>query len=181
VPDCQQPILPGQIPNRCPATPARAEEEEGKSKARIPPRNPRFPAEKNERVSMAEGSKPDVPLFQLLTDLLQQVESMSNQEEVELRAKIEALGLEVTKVPEQAPKHLDELEIAAELDKLSSRLDNVDKMISSAMASDPEVKSLLSSTADIWMPVITASADERRGFAGRSNEGNQDEKDNSKQ
>ena len=28
---------------------------------------------KNERVSMAEGSKPDVPLFQLLTDLLQQV------------------------------------------------------------------------------------------------------------
>lgn len=25
------------------------------------------------RVSMAEGSKPDVPLFQLLTDLLQQV------------------------------------------------------------------------------------------------------------
>jgi hypothetical protein len=33
---------------------------------------------------------------------------MSNQEEVELRAKIEALGLEVTKVPEQAPKQLDE-------------------------------------------------------------------------
>ncbi|TVU10380.1 hypothetical protein EJB05_43905 [Eragrostis curvula] len=109
---------------------------------------------------MAE--KPDMPLFELLSDLLQQVESMSNQEEVELRAKIEALGLEVTKVPEQAPKHLDELEIAAELDKLSARLDNVDKMISSAMASDPEVKSLLSNTADIWMPVITASADERR-------------------
>ena len=34
---------------------------------------------------------------------------MSNQEEVELRAKIEALGLEVIKVPEQAPKHLDEV------------------------------------------------------------------------
>jgi hypothetical protein len=34
---------------------------------------------------------------------------MSNQEEVELRAKIEALGLEVTKVPEQAPKHLSEV------------------------------------------------------------------------
>jgi hypothetical protein len=48
-------------------------------------------------------------------------------------------------------------------------------MISSAMASDPEVKSLLSSTADIWMPVITASADERRGFAGTSSEGSQDE------
>jgi hypothetical protein len=125
---------------------------------------------------------------------------MSNQEEVELRAKIEALGLEVTKVPQQAPKQLDEvtailllphlvtplstdpclivslcfvqlsfqLEIAAELDRLSARLENVDKMISSAMTSDPEVKSLLSSTADVWMPVITASADERRGFAGTS-------------
>jgi len=34
---------------------------------------------------------------------------MSNQEEVELRAKIEALGLEVTKVPEQAPKQLSEV------------------------------------------------------------------------
>uniref|UniRef100_A0A0A9FTE4 Uncharacterized protein n=1 Tax=Arundo donax TaxID=35708 RepID=A0A0A9FTE4_ARUDO len=130
---------------------------------------------------MADGANPDVPLFQLLSDLLQQVESMSNHEEVELRAKIEALGLEVTKVPDQAPKHLDELEIAAELDKLSARLDNVDKMISSAMASDPEVKSLLSNTADIWMPVITASADERRGFAGTSSEGNQEEQEKSKQ
>jgi hypothetical protein len=54
-------------------------------------------------------------------------------------------------------------------------------MISSAMASDPEVKSLLSSTSDIWMPVITASADERRGFAGTSSEGSQEEQENSKQ
>ncbi|KAK3129491.1 hypothetical protein QOZ80_6BG0480570 [Eleusine coracana subsp. coracana] len=130
---------------------------------------------------MADGAKPDMPLFELLSDLLQQVESMSNQEEVELRAKIEALGLEVTKVPEQAPKHLDEKEITAELDKLSERLDNVDKMISSAMASDPEVKSLLSSTADIWMPVITASADERRRFAATSGEGSHEEQENTKQ
>ena len=133
---------------------------------------------------------------------------MSNQEEVELRAKIDALGLEVTKVPEKAPKQLDEvtatllpphpaiplsmnlcligslalvqlslqLEIAAELDRLSARLDNVDKMISSAMTSDPEVKSLLSSTADVWMPVITASADERRGFAETSGDKEEQEK-----
>ena len=40
---------------------------------------------------------------------------MSNQEEVELRAKIEALGLEVTKVPEQAPKHLDEVNTNARI------------------------------------------------------------------
>uniref|UniRef100_A0ACD5Y2A6 Uncharacterized protein n=1 Tax=Avena sativa TaxID=4498 RepID=A0ACD5Y2A6_AVESA len=127
---------------------------------------------------MAGEARPDAQLFQLLSDLLQQVESMSNQEEVELRAKIEALGLEVTKVPEQTPKQLDELEIAAELDRLSARIENVDKMISSAMSSDPEVKSLLSSTSDIWMPVITASADERRGFAGTS--GDQEEQDKSK-
>lgn len=38
-----------------------------------------------------------------------QVESLTNQEEVELRAKIEALGLEVTKVPTTTSKHLDEV------------------------------------------------------------------------
>jgi len=38
-------------------------------------------------------------------------------------------------------------------------------MISSAMAADPQVQSLLSGTADVWMPVITASAEERRNFA----------------
>jgi hypothetical protein len=54
-------------------------------------------------------------------------------------------------------------------------------MISSAIASDPAVKSLLSSTADVWMPVITASADERRGFAGTSSEGSQGEQENTKQ
>lgn len=34
---------------------------------------------------------------------------MTNEEEVELRSKIEALGLEVTKVPEPSSKHLDEV------------------------------------------------------------------------
>lgn len=43
-------------------------------------------------------------------------------------------------------------------------MDNVDAMISSAMASDPQVQSLLSDTADMWMPVITATAEERRNF-----------------
>ncbi|XP_077246953.1 ecotropic viral integration site protein isoform X2 [Tasmannia lanceolata] len=92
------------------------------------------------------------------------VESLTNKEEVELRAKIEALGLEVTKVPSKPSEQLDELEIAKELDKLSAKLDDVDEMISSAMASDPQVQSLLSSTADLWMPVITATSDERRNF-----------------
>lgn len=57
-----------------------------------------------------------------------------------------------------------QLEIAKELDKLSAKLDDVDEMISSAMAADPQVMSLLSGTADVWMPVITASADERHNF-----------------
>ncbi|KAM1018033.1 hypothetical protein ACFX13_040322 [Malus domestica] len=113
---------------------------------------------------MAEEGKPDAQLFQLLSGLLQQVEALTNEEEVELRSKIEALGLEVTKLPSQSTQHLDELEIAKELDKLSAKLDDVDEMISSAMAADPQVKSLLSGTADVWMPVITATADERRNF-----------------
>lgn len=38
-----------------------------------------------------------------------QVESLTNQEEVELRAKIEALGLEVTKVPSKSARNLNEV------------------------------------------------------------------------
>lgn len=54
-------------------------------------------------------------------------------------------------------------EIATELEKLSAKLDNVNAMI---MNSDPEVQSLLSGTADLWMPVITANAEERLNFTG---------------
>ncbi|KAF9665451.1 hypothetical protein SADUNF_Sadunf16G0123900 [Salix dunnii] len=113
---------------------------------------------------MAEEGKSDAQLFKLLSDLLHQVEAQSNEEEVELRSKIEALGLEVAKLPSKSTNNLDELEIARELDKLSAKLDDVDEMISSALASDPQVQSLLSDTADVWMPVITANADERRNF-----------------
>lgn len=52
------------------------------------------------------------------------------------------------------------------MDKLSAKLEDVDEMISTAMTEDPQVKSLLSGTADVWMPVITASANERRNFTG---------------
>lgn len=57
-----------------------------------------------------------------------------------------------------------QVEIAEELDKLSAKLDHVDEMISSAIASDPQVKSLLSGTADVWLPVITANTEERLNF-----------------
>ncbi|KAG7014211.1 hypothetical protein SDJN02_24386 [Cucurbita argyrosperma subsp. argyrosperma] len=127
---------------------------------------------------MDQEGKADEQLFNLLASLLHQVESLTNQEEVELRTKIEALGLEVTKVPSKSLKQLDEvslLEIAKELDKLSEKLDDVDEMISSAMAADPQVQSLLSDTADIWMPVITASADERRKFTASVGENSETE------
>ncbi|GFP93138.1 hypothetical protein PHJA_001458100, partial [Phtheirospermum japonicum] len=93
-----------------------------------------------------------------------QVESLTNQEEVELRAKIETLGLEVRKLPPKSAQHLNQMEIANELDKLSAKLDDVDELISSTMATDPHVRTLLSTTADVWMPVITATSDERRNF-----------------
>nr|GMD65222.1 ecotropic viral integration site protein [Ipomoea batatas] len=109
-----------------------------------------------------------------MTTGLLEVESLSNQEEVELRAKIQALGMEITKVPSKSAHLLDEMEIAEELDKLSSKLDHVDEMVSSAMAADPQVQSLLSSTADLWMPVITASSDERRNFTAPVSDDNQE-------
>ncbi|KAL6557456.1 hypothetical protein OROMI_017806 [Orobanche minor] len=112
----------------------------------------------------------DAQLFGLLSNLLQQVESLTNQEEVELRAKIETLGLEVRKPPPKSARHLNEMEIANELDKLSAKLDDVDELISTTMALDPQVRTLLSTTADVWMSVITATCDERRNFAYVSGE-----------
>lgn len=40
------------------------------------------------------------------------MESLTNTEEVELRSKIEALGLEVTKVPSKSAQHLNEVCVA---------------------------------------------------------------------
>ena len=48
-------------------------------------------------------------LSKIINDKLLQVESLTNQEEVELRAKIEALGSEVTKVPSKSAQDLDEV------------------------------------------------------------------------
>ncbi|XP_021859170.1 uncharacterized protein [Spinacia oleracea] len=119
-------------------------------------------------------------LFELLSTLLNEVETLSNQEEVDLRAKIEALKSEVTKVPSQSLQHTvdTELELASRMDKLTSKLDEVDEMISSAITTDPRVKSILSSTADVWMPVITASSDERRKFSSLVNDGEPEAEEN---
>ncbi|KAL3832893.1 hypothetical protein ACJIZ3_007629 [Penstemon smallii] len=127
-------------------------------------------AEEESRTPAPKQAAPDAQLFGLLTHLLQQVESLTNQEEVELRAKIETLGLEVRKVPPKSSRHLNEVELAQELDKLSKKLDHVDEMISSTMAEDPQVRTILSSTADIWMPVITATSDDRCNFTSVAGE-----------
>lgn len=42
-------------------------------------------------------------------DIILKVESLSNQEEVELRAKIETLGLEVRKLPSKSAQHMNEV------------------------------------------------------------------------
>lgn len=47
--------------------------------------------------------------FTNVLDDFSQVESLTNTEEVELRSKIEALGLEVTKVPSKSAQHLNEV------------------------------------------------------------------------
>lgn len=74
-----------------------------------------------------------------------------------------------------------QLEIAKELDRLSAKLDDVDEMISSTMAADPQVRSLLSCTADVWMPVITATTEERRSFTVSPGDNNtQTDAENSK-
>ncbi|KAK9690367.1 hypothetical protein RND81_09G122800 [Saponaria officinalis] len=122
-------------------------------------------------MSMVKGEAQQ--LFDLLSHLLHQVETISNEEEVDLRAKIDALRSEVTKVPSSSLQPTDdpELEVARRLDTLSMKLDKVDEMISSTLTADPQVKSLLSSTADVWMPVITATSDERRKFSSLVTDG----------
>ncbi|KAL9238611.1 hypothetical protein vseg_013007 [Gypsophila vaccaria] len=120
-------------------------------------------------MSMGKGEAQQ--LFDLLSHLVDQVETISNEEEVDLRAKVNALRSEVTKVPSSSVQPNDELELAKRLDSLSTKLEKVDEMISSTLTSDPQVKSILSSTADVWMPVITATSDERRKFSSLVKDG----------
>ena len=59
-------------------------------------------------------------------------------------------------------------EIAQELDKLSAKLDCIEQTISPSLL-DPQVQGLLSATADLWIPTITASSNERVSIASASN------------
>jgi len=51
-----------------------------------------------------------------------------------------------------------------ELDKMSAKLDSLGALVDEA-ASDPEVQGLLANSANLWVPVITASAEERTAKA----------------
>ena len=68
------------------------------------------------------------------------------------------------------------MEVARALDKLSSKLDEVDEMISSTITADPQVRSILSSTADVWMPVITATSEERSKLSSLVRDGEDEAK-----
>lgn len=54
--------------------------------------------------------------------------------------------------------------MARELDNMSAKLDSLGALVDEA-SSDPEVRGLLASSANLWVPVITASAEERTAKA----------------
>lgn len=117
------------------------------------------------RSAMAGANDANGQLFQFLNQLLNKVEAETNQPETELRSKIKALELETTKVPSISSKQPDELEIAKELDRMSAKLESIDELLSSSSPADLQVQGLLSGTVDLWMPVITATTEERQAFA----------------
>ena len=53
---------------------------------------------------------------------------------------------------------------------MSAKLESIDELLSSSSATDLQVQGLLSGTADLWMPVITATTEERQAFAAAAEE-----------
>ncbi|KAI5066278.1 hypothetical protein GOP47_0018902 [Adiantum capillus-veneris] len=106
-------------------------------------------------------------LFNYLHQLLIQIEEQTGKPDLELREKLEALSREITRSPSSAAAQLGDIEIAQELDKLSAKLDFVEERIAPAVV-DPEVQNLLSATAELWIPTITASSQDRVSIAAAS-------------
>lgn len=92
------------------------------------------------------------------------MEASSGVEETELKAKIAALQSETRKTPSTSTSQMTEVDMARELDKMSAKLDSLGALVEEA-ASDPEVQGLLANSANLWVPVITASAEERTAKA----------------
>ena len=53
---------------------------------------------------------------------------------------------------------------------MSAKLESIDELLSSSSAADLQVQGLLSGIADLWMPVITATTEERQAFAAAAEE-----------
>ncbi|KAH7414996.1 hypothetical protein KP509_14G022600 [Ceratopteris richardii] len=106
-------------------------------------------------------------LFAYLQQLLRQIEEQTGKPDQELRDKLEALSKEVVRPPSIPGAQLGEIEIAQELDLLSAKLETVEEHIAPSVI-DPEVQKILSATADLWVPTVTASSKDRASIASSS-------------
>ncbi|XP_024400898.1 uncharacterized protein [Physcomitrium patens] len=122
-------------------------------------------------VKKPQAQLADDQLFQFLYGLVDQVEADSGTEETDLKAKIAALQAETRKTPGASTSRMSEVDVARELDNMSAKLDSLGALVEEATA-DSEVQGLLANSANLWVPVITASAEERT--AKTSAEGNSD-------
>jgi hypothetical protein len=53
-----------------------------------------------------------------------------------------------------------QVEVSRELDQMSAKLESLGALVDEA-AADPEVQNLLANSATLWVPVITASVEDR--------------------
>eukprot|EP00271_Cylindrocystis_brebissonii_P005195 TRINITY_DN17151_c0_g1_i1.p1 TRINITY_DN17151_c0_g1~~TRINITY_DN17151_c0_g1_i1.p1 ORF type:complete len:144 (+),score=24.21 TRINITY_DN17151_c0_g1_i1:274-705(+) len=102
-------------------------------------------------------------LFAYLDAMVNQLEGADGgRPDEELRGKLSALRAETQRVPaERRVREMSEIDVASEMDKLQVRLDSVERLVEASVG-DTEVRSLLQNTAALWVPVITASSNERR-------------------
>eukprot|EP00850_Spirogloea_muscicola_P011378 SM000070S21344 [mRNA] locus=s70:657907:658829:+ [translate_table: standard] len=125
-----------------------------------------------------EPSSRGQDLFSFLTGVVEDMEGATGHVDVELRSKIEALKVETRRLPDPSSFQMNEtdassicteqLELASRLDQLEQRLVSLDRKIST-VTSDALVTDILKDSSDLWLPVITADAQQRRSnFAGGS-------------
>eukprot|EP00850_Spirogloea_muscicola_P017959 SM000159S01790 [mRNA] locus=s159:198447:199376:+ [translate_table: standard] len=107
-------------------------------------------------------------LFSFLTGVVEDMEGATGHIDVELRSKIEALKVETRRLPDPSSFQMNEVELASRLDQLEQRLVSLDRKIST-VTSDSLVTDILKDSSDLWLPVITADAQQRRSnFGGGS-------------
>eukprot|EP00850_Spirogloea_muscicola_P000157 SM000001S04559 [mRNA] locus=s1:976362:977282:+ [translate_table: standard] len=100
-------------------------------------------------------------LFSFLTGVVEDMEGATGHIDLELRSKIEALKVETRRLPDPSSFQMNELELASRLDQLEQRLVSLDRKIST-VTSDALVTDILKDSSNLWLPVITADAQQRR-------------------